>query len=147
MRRSLFASILLSMLACDFSGAAEGTVVFSGEKKLNNLVSELLEAASISKPGHLINPTRKTKEEANKFMGQVVIDGVEIDKDRTFREMYASSPEPDIPVWITYHWTIFRARGPAAHLTVSDWAGDEDRAGTFGQEQTFNFLELQPYRE
>jgi hypothetical protein len=41
--------ILLSMLICGFAGVTEAKVLFSGEKKQNNLVSELLEAASISK--------------------------------------------------------------------------------------------------
>jgi hypothetical protein len=60
--------------------------------------------------------------------------------------MYPSSPEPTIPVWITYHWTVFRAQGPTARVTVSDWPSAA-AAGPFGQEQTFNFLEIQPYHE
>jgi len=47
MRLKLLASILLSVCAFGFEGA--GKVVFSGEKKLNNLVVELLEVSSISK--------------------------------------------------------------------------------------------------
>jgi hypothetical protein len=50
-------------------------------------------------------------------------------------------------VWITYHWKVFRAKGPTAKLTVSDWPGAGKPAGPFGQEQTFNFLEIQPYHE
>jgi hypothetical protein len=49
MKMTPIAPILLSMLICGFAGATE--VLFSGEKKQNNLVSELLEAASISKTG------------------------------------------------------------------------------------------------
>ena len=60
--------------------------------------------------------------------------------------MYPSSPEPPIPVWITYHWKVFRAKRPTAKLTVSDWPADKP-TGPFGQEQTFNFLEIQPYHE
>jgi hypothetical protein len=94
----------------------------------------------------LVEPQAKTLEQANPFRGRIILDGVEVDQQRSFREAYSSNPEPPIPVWITYHWTIFRAKAPTAHLTVSDWDGETD-AGPFGQEQTFNFLELQPYRE
>jgi hypothetical protein len=85
-------------------------------------------------------------QEANKFIGKVDLDGVELDK-KSFMEMYASNPEPRIPVWITYHWKIFKALGPTARLTVSDWPAEADPAATFGQEQIFNFVEIQPYRE
>ncbi len=94
----------------------------------------------------LIHPRKKTQEEAQPFIGQVSIDGVEIDPRRSFREAYASSPEPPIPVWITYHWFVFRATAETATLTISDGDPTENRT-PFGQEQTFNFLELQPYHE
>jgi hypothetical protein len=61
--------------------------------------------------------------------------------------MYSSSPEPPIPVWITYHWKVFRAKGATSKLIVSDWPVAKEPGTTFGQEQTFNFLEIQPYRE
>src|SRR5262249_39473991 len=51
----------------------------------------------------LVNPQKKTEEEAHKFVGKLVLDGVELDQQRSFSEMYPSSPEPPIPVWITYH--------------------------------------------
>lgn len=95
----------------------------------------------------LVNPQAKKVEEASKFIGQVVIEGVDVDPKRSFTEAYASSPEPGIPVWITYHWKVFRARGTSATLTVSDWPQEKDSAGPVGQEQTFNFLEIQPYHE
>ncbi len=63
------------------------------------------------------------------------------------RMMYPSSPEPKISVWITYHWKVFRAQGTTAELTVSDWPAGTTAGESFGQEQTFNFLEIQPYRE
>jgi hypothetical protein len=37
--------------------------------------------------------------------------------------------------------------GPTAKLTVSDWPGEVKLSGPLGQEQTFNFLEIQPYLE
>ena len=69
----------------------------------------------------LINPQKKTKEEAQPFIGNVSIEGVEVDTKRSFHEAYSSSPEPPIPVWITYHWIVFRAKSPTAKITVSDW--------------------------
>src|SRR5262245_31082991 len=95
----------------------------------------------------LIHPKKKTLGEANPFIGRVELEGVELDTRRSFTEPYASNPEPPIPVWITYHWKVFRAKGPTAKLTVSDWPGEGKPSGPFGQEQTFNFLEIQPYHE
>jgi hypothetical protein len=95
----------------------------------------------------LINPQKKTKEEARLFIGNISIEGVEVDMKRSFNEAYSSSPEPPIPVWITYHWIVFRAKSPTATLTVSDWDPAQKPTATFGQEQTFNFLELEPYHE
>jgi hypothetical protein len=61
--------------------------------------------------------------------------------------MYPSNPEPKIPVWITYHWKVFRAKSTTAKLMVSDWPAPKQPGVGFGHEQTFNFLEIQPYRE
>ena len=94
----------------------------------------------------LVKPKKKTREEANKFIGTVTLENVEIDSKRSFEEMYSSSPEPEIPVWITYHWKVFRAKDTTAKLTVSDWPNDKGD-GDFGREQTFNFIEVQPYHE
>jgi hypothetical protein len=95
----------------------------------------------------LVNPREKKEAEAAGFLGRVTLDGVEIDARRSFTERYASNPEPKIPVWITYHWTVFRAQAPTATLTVSDWPREAKPEAPFGQQQTFNFLELQPYHE
>jgi hypothetical protein len=95
----------------------------------------------------LVNPTTKTMEEANKFMGKVVLEGVDVDPARSFTEMYASNPEPRIPVWITYHWKVFRATATTAKAIVTDWENEKETTGPFGQEQAFNFLEIQPYHE
>ena len=95
----------------------------------------------------LMNQKTKKVEEANKFMGTVEIEGVDVDGKKSFTEMYPSGPEPKIPVWITYHWKVFRARGTTARLTVSDWSKENEPGVSVGLEQTFNFLEIQPYRE
>jgi len=95
----------------------------------------------------LVNPRAKTRDEATPFIGKVVLEGCDVDAKRSFMEMYASNPEPRIPVWITYHWKVFRAKGTTARVTVSDWPNEKEVNGVFGQEQTFNFLEIQPYHE
>ena len=95
----------------------------------------------------LVEPKKKSQGEAHKFLGRVQLEGVETDTKRSFEEMYASTPEPPIPVWITYHWKVFRAQGPTAKVTISDWPPGDPRMQPFGQEQTFNFLEIQPYHE
>ena len=73
----------------------------------------------------LVNPREKKREEATGFLGSVKLDGVELDDRRSFNEIYASSPEPQIPVWITYHWLVFRAKAPTARVTVSDWPPED----------------------
>ena len=94
----------------------------------------------------LVNPKPKKPEET-KSIGTVNIEGVAVDAKRSFTEVYASNPEPKIPVCITYYWKVFRAEGTTAKLTVSDWQSGQEPGAPLGQEQTFNFLEIQPYRE
>src|SRR5262249_18942614 len=88
----------------------------------------------------LVNPKAKKREDSSPFIGSVVLDGVDVDAKRSFAEMYSSNPEPKIPVWITYHWKVFRAQGRTAKLIVSDWPDAKEASGALGQEQTFNFL-------
>ena len=95
----------------------------------------------------LIDSKAKQGEQAAKFVGAVVLEGVDVDTQRSFTEMYSSTPEPKVPVCITYHWKVFRAKGTTATVTVSDWPGAKEPGDAFGQEQAFNFLEIQPYHE
>ena len=94
----------------------------------------------------LANPKTKKIEET-KSIGTVVIEGVDVDAKRSFSEVYSSNPEPKIPVCITYYWNVFRAKATTAKLTVSDWLSETEPGVPFGQEQTYNFLEIQPYHE
>ncbi len=96
--------------------------------------------------GDLITPKPKIVEEA-KTIANVSIEGVDVDAARSFSEVYASNPEPKIPVCITYHWKVFRAKSSVATLSVSDWQSATQPPPPFGQEQAFNFIEIQPYRE
>jgi hypothetical protein len=94
----------------------------------------------------MVTPKPKKIEET-KSISSALIEGADVDTTRSFIEVYASSPEPKIPVCITYHWKIFRAKSSTATLTVSDWEDPNQPAGPFDQEQVFNFLEIQPYHE
>jgi hypothetical protein len=94
----------------------------------------------------LVTPKPRKVEDTKSF-STVLIEGADVDAARSFTEVYASSPEPKIPVCITYHWKVFRARTTTATLTVSDWENADHPAAPFGQEQAFNFLEIQPYHE
>lgn len=87
------------------------------------------------------------KPEETKASASVVIDGADVDPTRSFAETYASNPEPATPVCITYYWKVFRAKGTDAKLTISDWPESGPPAAPFGQEQAFNFIEIQPYHE
>jgi len=49
------------------------------------------------------------------------------------------------PLWMNYHWRVFRAKAATARLSVSDWKSVAEAGGPTGQELMFNFLELQPY--
>jgi hypothetical protein len=94
----------------------------------------------------LIHP-KSRKLEDTKSIASVLIDGAEVDAASSFTEVYTSDPEPKIPLCITYHWKVFRAKAATATLTVTDWPDPTHPAAPFGQEQTFNFLEIQPYHE
>jgi hypothetical protein len=87
------------------------------------------------------------KPEETKAGASVMIDGADVDRARSFAETYTSNPEPKTPVGITYYWKIFRAKSTSATLTVSDWPESGQPAAPFGQEQAFNFIEIQPYHE
>ena len=50
-------------------------------------------------------------------------------------------------LYITYRRDVFRAKGPTAELTISDWASDDAAGGPVGQELGFNFIQVQPYLE
>ena len=49
--------------------------------------------------------------------------------------------------WLNYHRLIFRAKGPTARLTISDWKDDKTPGGPIAQEILYNFIEVQPYIE
>jgi hypothetical protein len=48
---------------------------------------------------------------------------------------------------MVYHYQQFRATGPTAELTLSDWRSPDDPGGPIGQETIFSFVEVQPVFE
>ena len=55
------------------------------------------------------------------------------------------SPDSRHNAWMTYHWRVFRAKGSAARLRVSDWTSPNNPGGPIGQELMVNFIEVEPY--
>ena len=57
------------------------------------------------------------------------------------------------PPYMNFHRYVFRAKGPTARLTISDWvdpstgSGQATPGGPVGQETLVNFIEIQPYLE
>ena len=51
------------------------------------------------------------------------------------------------PFWMNYHWLRFRATGPTATLSLSDWATPGNPGGPAGQQTMVNFVEVQPVLE
>jgi hypothetical protein len=49
--------------------------------------------------------------------------------------------------YLNYHWRVFRAEGPTATLTISDWVADDVPGGEAGEETLFNFIQVTPYFE
>lgn len=79
----------------------------------------------------------------------VRLDNVELLSDQCFDGHFRGNPAlkfktSDLPQLICA-WRVFRAQGPTAKLTVSDWVGENGPGGPIGQELMFNFIEIQPY--
>jgi hypothetical protein len=55
------------------------------------------------------------------------------------------SYDADHHAWMNFHRRIFRANGPTAELTITDWATDREPGGPIGQELMLNFVQVQPY--
>ena len=82
----------------------------------------------------------------------VRIDGAELDQEKSFQSVVANNYAHKLgaftdthKAWLNYHWKVFRANGPVAKLTISDWSGEQEFAGPVGQELIYNLIEVQPY--
>ncbi len=49
------------------------------------------------------------------------------------------------PLWVNFHWRVFRAKGKTATLVLSDWSSGKEPGGPTGQELIYNFVKVQPY--
>src|SRR5213593_790481 len=87
MRIRVIASALLAILFNRFAGASEARIVFAGEKKLNNLVSELLEVSSVRKSSKPFSFTRASN-------GWILISSTARGKG-TFRVILNTASRPD----------------------------------------------------
>ena len=85
---------------------------------------------------------RKGVEKASDV--SVVIDGVEVLPEKTFREVVTSDPGGDT-LYMTYQRMVFRAESETAKLVISDWQARP--IGPIGQELAINFIQIQPYLE
>jgi hypothetical protein len=74
----------------------------------------------------------------------VVIDGVAVLAEKTFREVVNSDPAGDT-LYMTYQRMVFRAKTGTAKLVISDWGAGP--IGPIGQELAINFIQVQPYLE
>ena len=82
----------------------------------------------------------------------VKLDNVTLIPENCFTHVFPSIPShayapygKENPAWMNYHWRVFRANGPTAKLTVSDWASNADPGGPAGQELMYNYVCVQPY--
>jgi hypothetical protein len=72
----------------------------------------------------------------------IVVDGVEVLPEKTFREVVTSDPGGDT-LYMTYQRMVFRAKSETAKLVISDWQARP--VGPIGQELAINFIQIQPY--
>ena len=82
----------------------------------------------------------------------VRIDNVALTAAKCFSQPYTPCTYEDRsafnagnPFWNTYHYRVFRAKGPEAALTLSDWDSDNTCGGPVGREVILNYLEVEPY--
>src|SRR5436309_15983493 len=87
MRIRVIASALLAILFNRFAGASEARIVFAGEKKLNDLVSELLEVSSVRKSSKPFSFTRASN-------GWILISST-ASGNGTFRVILDNTSRPD----------------------------------------------------
>ena len=87
MRIRVIASALMPILLSRFAAASEARIVFAGEKKLNNLVSELLEVSSVRKSSKPVSFTRASD-------GWILISSTASGKG-TFKVILNTASRPD----------------------------------------------------
>ncbi len=61
-----------------------------------------------------------------------------------FESSLKAKPFTKSSLWMTFHWLRFRAHGPNAKLSISDWINSEAPGGPAGQQVIYNFVEVRP---
>ncbi len=85
----------------------------------------------------------------------VKIDGGDMVNELSFHELWPSglcghSHGPfnrTNNLWITYYRLVFKATSKEGKLTITDWATPDTPGGPIGQEQIYNFVQVQPFLE
>jgi len=82
------------------------------------------------------------------------LEQVDIVKDYSFRFVYPSNYSHKLgpynrenPAWFNFYRIVFRPKGKAAELVISDWSSPTHSKGPAGQEIVCNFIEIQPFYE
>lgn len=80
------------------------------------------------------------------------VTGADLIADKSFQTTFGScyshshgAFNRDNPAYMNLFNITFRARGPEAELTISDWLSADDPGGPVGQQLVANFVEVQPY--
>ncbi|NOZ22390.1 MAG: hypothetical protein GXP25_15020, partial [Planctomycetes bacterium] len=86
-----------------------------------------------------------------KHVLSIRVDGADVAKG-AFQDLYYNARGPKYFMgknryWMNYHYLQFRATGPTARLTITDWKDDKTPGGPVGQELMVNWIEVQPYVE
>ena len=77
----------------------------------------------------------------------VTLEGADLVPAQCFDQVFGDTRYASPKAYMTYHYRLFRARGPQVRLTLSDWANDTQPGGPAGQELIWNFVEVLPYYE
>jgi hypothetical protein len=139
------------------SAAGDTFLRMKRSAKSANVVSQQVQGL---KPGQLYSLKLITADYGDLRTGKsrkatqnvsITIDGAEI-LPGAFSYPFHNSHElkpftTKTPLWMTYHWLRFRAAGPTANLSISDWAKPDAPGASIGQELILNFVELQPVLE
>src|SRR5436190_9355733 len=113
MNRRLIASVVI--LICGYAGTAKAEILFSGERKLNNLVSDLLDVASVSKSGESFTFTRSSDgwvfiSSTGKGTARVILDK---ESDAVIFHGPESSPRHEAMRFVTKGQHTIRVEGKA----------------------------------
>ncbi len=111
-------------------------------QQIRNLAPGRLYSIRMLVSDHTDLSQRKGVRKTNNI--SVVIDGVTVLPEKTFREVVNSDPAGDT-LYMTYQRMVFRAKTATAKLVISDWDGSP--IGPVGQELAINFIQVQPYLE